>query len=122
MATTDRWRRLADAATARRAQLSLTQIEVAQAGPLSLDRVQAIEGAKRSTYRPATLAALERALGWTYGSVQAILDGGEPTPADAPSREPGTDHQDVRATIAKLEDLIGQVQSELDALRRAEGA
>jgi hypothetical protein len=72
------WQRLAKYAARRRAELSLTQIEVAQRGPLSLDRVQAIEGAKSSRYRLGTLVALERALDWTEGSVERILAGGEP--------------------------------------------
>lgn len=72
------WQRLAEYAARRRAELGLTQIEVAQRGPLSLDRVQAIEGAKSTRYRLATLVALERALEWSKGSVERILAGGEP--------------------------------------------
>jgi len=72
------WRRLAEYAARRRAELGLSQIEVAHRGPLSLDRVQAIEGAKSTRYRLATLLALERALGWADGSVERILSGGEP--------------------------------------------
>lgn len=74
------WRRLGELAAGRRAELGLTQIEVAQRGPLSLDRVQSIEGAKRTSYRLGTLVALERALEWASGSVDEILAGGEPTP------------------------------------------
>jgi transcriptional regulator with XRE-family HTH domain len=72
------WQRLARLAVRRRAELGLTQAEVAQRGPLSLDRVQAIEGAKRTGYRLGTLLALERALEWGAGSVEAALGGGEP--------------------------------------------
>jgi len=70
--------RLAEYVVRRRAELGLTQIQVAQRGPLSLDRVQAIEGAKRSGYRASTLFALERALTWKQGSAKQILTGGEP--------------------------------------------
>lgn len=84
LAMTDKWQRLADQVVRRRGALGLTQAEVAHRGPLSLDRVQAIEGARSSKYRAGTIAALERALEWAYGSVQAILAGGEPTPLEAP--------------------------------------
>lgn len=74
------WKRLAEYAARRRAELGLSQGEVAHRGPLSLDRVQNIEGAKRTRYRLATLLALERALQWRGGSIDAILSGGEPVP------------------------------------------
>ncbi len=78
------WQRLAQYAMRRRAELGLTQLEVAQRGPLSLDRVQSVEGAKRDKYRLGTLLALERALQWEAGSVEAILAGGVPaTPGTA---------------------------------------
>lgn len=73
------WKLLAEHAARRRAELGLSQIEVAQRGPLSLDRVQAIEGAKSTRFRLGTLLALERALAWEAGSVEAILAGGDPT-------------------------------------------
>lgn len=114
MATEESWQRLARAAVERRAQLGITQLDVAQRGPMSLDRVQAIEGAKRSSYRPATLAALERALGWTYGSVAAILDGGEPTPADTPALAPNAADDDLDAQLAEARALLRQAQEMLD--------
>src|SRR3954466_1331429 len=73
------WQRLAQYAMRRRAELGLTQVEVAQRGPLSLDRVQSLEGAKRDKYRLGTLLALERALEWEADSIEAILAGGVPT-------------------------------------------
>lgn len=76
--TTD-WARLADAVESRRGELGISQAEVAARGPLSKDRVQALESGKERNYRRATLMALERALGWEYGSVQAVLTGGRPT-------------------------------------------
>lgn len=77
---TANWQRLADAIVARRAELGLTQMQVATRGDFSLDRVQALEGAKRTSYRAGTLAALERALDWAPGSVERILQGGDPSP------------------------------------------
>lgn len=86
---TGNWQRLADFAVRRRAELGLTQVEVAQRGPLSLDRVQAIEGAKRNGYRLSTLVALERALDWGAGSVEAVLGSGEPVLTGGHAEEGG---------------------------------
>lgn len=82
------WRRVADAVIARRAHRGWTQIDVATKGAFSLDRVQTIEGAKRTRYRAGTIAALERALEWEHGSVEALLSGGEPTPIDTAGEAP----------------------------------
>jgi hypothetical protein len=74
------WERLAQRVIARRAALDMTQIELAQAGGLSLDRVSAIEGKRVHTLRPRTIRSLEVGLQWEAGSLQAVLAGGEPTP------------------------------------------
>lgn len=105
------WQRLAKYAARRRAELGLTQIEVAQRGPLSLDRVQAIEGGKSARYRLGTLVALERALGWTEGSVERILAGGEPNVAEGTSvrfAAPGSGK-----TEAYLANLVAPTDEEL---------
>jgi transcriptional regulator with XRE-family HTH domain len=76
------WRRLATAVRARRDERGWTQLEVAARGGLSIDRIQAIEGTRSDRYSSRTFAKLERALEWESGSCRAILDGGDPTPAD----------------------------------------
>lgn len=74
------WERVAEAVRKRREDdLGLSQMEVATAGDLSLDRVSSIERARATGYRGATLRALERALKWAPRSIDAILSGGEPT-------------------------------------------
>lgn len=76
------WKRLADAVVRRRAKLGrLTQAQIAHRSGISLDRIQAIEGAKSDRYRRVTLMALEQALEWEPGSIDEILAGGDPTPA-----------------------------------------
>lgn len=103
---TSDWQRLAQLVVRRRGALGLTQVEVAQRGPLSLDRVQAIEGMRSTRYRAGTIAALERALEWRHGSVEAILAGGDPTPIEgaageqAARQEPPPD--DVRYDLSRL--------------------
>lgn len=105
------WKLLADYAARRRAELGLSQVEAAQRGPLSLDRLQSIEGAKRTSYRLGTLLALERALGWAEGSVERILAGGEPRAAhegSVRSAAPGSGK-----TEAYLANLVAPTDEEL---------
>jgi hypothetical protein len=82
--TTEDWQRLATYVTRRRRKLRMTQADVdAQGGP-STATLRQIEGGERDNYRATVLARLERVLGWTAGSVQAILTGDEPTQVDNP--------------------------------------
>ncbi len=115
------WKRLAGYAARRRAELGLSQIEVAQRGPLSLDRVQAIEGEKSTKYRLGTLMALERALQWTEGSVDRILEGGEPVAAPSRIHLAEAERSQEDQEIAELRDLIeraNQLLARLDERRR----
>lgn len=129
------WRRLADLAARRRAELRLTQADVAQRGPLSLDRVQAIEGAKKKSYRLSTLAALERALEWAPGSVDSILVGGEPLTGPvvrvhhaelaipSPSGGPPITDEDLERMklpelVALAEALLDQIEAKLPPRKR----
>lgn len=100
----ENWKLLAERAVRRRAELGLSQVEVAQRGPLSLDRLQNIEGAKRTRYRLSTLLALERALDWASGSVEAVLAGGEPTVTDRSTGARGNDAEE-EDQFAKMDRL-----------------
>jgi DNA-binding XRE family transcriptional regulator len=60
----------------------MTQEELADKAGVSVDTVQAIELGRRTTFRAATKNALETALGWKRGSIDAILAGGNPTVDD----------------------------------------
>lgn len=115
------WERLAELAVRRRAHLRLTQMQVAELGPLSLDRIQAIEGAKRGRYRVATLAALERALRWMPGSVDQILNGGEPTPIPEPRREPSVSEvvAEAHRDLDRLEALERELARRVTAARKS---
>jgi len=123
MSSREDWRRVADAIIRRRAERGWTQMDLAQRGPLSLDRVQSLEGAKRTSYRAGTIAAIERALEWEYGSVQAILSGGRPLEMreNVPSRGVRTEYrfteQQVREMARQLpRDVIRQIYEESEAV------
>lgn len=101
------WHRLADAVIRRRSELGrLTQAEIAHRSGVSLDRIQAIENVKSDRYRRGTLMALERALEWEAGSVDAILSGGEPVAAGP--RQPTADEMltDMEKTLSRIEKAI----------------
>lgn len=72
------WQRLAEVAVASRERRSMTQVDVAARGGISVSRVQAIESARYESYRGSTLRAFERGMGWAEGSVQRVLRGGDP--------------------------------------------
>ncbi|OBJ84737.1 helix-turn-helix domain-containing protein [Mycobacterium asiaticum] len=83
------WQRLADEIRRRRKQLGLTQADVyAQGGP-STETLRALENNRAGRLTVKLRRALERALQWEAGSVDAILDGRPPRPlddTDAPGR------------------------------------
>jgi transcriptional regulator with XRE-family HTH domain len=100
--TDDAWGRLARAVADRRNALGKSQVEVATDGGISLDSVQAIEAARRSSYRSKTLRGLERGLDWPMGAIDTALAGGEPTAT--PSQRPSHDETvaEIRRTLAAL--------------------
>ena len=78
---TNDWERLAGAIRERRQALGMTQQQLAEAAGVTRTTIKNLEGARQPTKRPpASLPAVEHALGWTLGSARAILDGDKPTP------------------------------------------
>ncbi|WP_432589974.1 helix-turn-helix transcriptional regulator [Streptomyces sp. HD1123-B1] len=74
--------RLDQAMSGRRLQLRMNWRQVSEAAGISYTALRAI---RRGDYRPTELTArgLDEALHWAPGSVGTILEGGEPTPAEA---------------------------------------
>lgn len=72
------WERLAQYVLERRSALGLTQEEIAADGGPSTATQRLIEGALQRNYRPMSLYALDRALGWSTGSHRLVLTGAEP--------------------------------------------
>lgn len=104
----DKWRRLADYVIRRRAQLVMTQEDVRAAGGPSTATMRLIEGALQTSYRPVILARLEAALRWEAGSVQRILEGGEPIEA-RPSQSPPAETERRRRALDSLAEDIKQI-------------
>ncbi|MEU2603206.1 helix-turn-helix domain-containing protein [Streptomyces albus] len=85
------WKRLADAIRAARKQKGWTQVQLADAADVSEATVQNLESGTTRRNVPTSLPKVERALGWSAGSGEAVLLGGEPSPlkhdADTSSRD-----------------------------------
>jgi transcriptional regulator with XRE-family HTH domain len=83
------WAKLATAIRAAREARGLTQVALAELAGISESSVQNLEDTDLTRGRiPPTLTKVEPHLGWAVGSGRAILDGGEPTPADTPPLAP----------------------------------
>jgi transcriptional regulator with XRE-family HTH domain len=85
--SSDALRRLGAAVRSARARIGLTIDEVADQGgvsPTTWGKVERGEdGVRRTTY-----AIVERVLGWEAGSVEIVLDGGEPVQGSEPATVP----------------------------------
>jgi len=66
----------------RRRELKMTQADVQEAGGPSTATLRMIEGGKHSDFRDGTGAALESAIKWASGSIDATLAGAQPTPLE----------------------------------------
>lgn len=77
--------RLSDAMRERGIRLGKRWVQIAKDAGITTSALGAI---RRGEYRPSphTAAALDDALGWKPGSVEAILDGGEPSSAPPTAR------------------------------------
>lgn len=95
--------RLADFVVNRRMELRLERDDLADRMEMVTKTVERIELGK--SVRRTTLAALERALGWTPGSARRVLDGGDPTlvdakdPAETPAALPPDEQRFVDALV-----------------------
>lgn len=79
------WERLAREVRLRRQHLDLTQPEMAKRGPLSVTTIRYIENNRIDRLSRRSREALDRALDWVHGSTDAVLSGGTPIPAGAPT-------------------------------------
>jgi transcriptional regulator with XRE-family HTH domain len=82
------WERLGREVARRRGELQLTQTELAQRAGFSMPTLNAIENNRSGRLSKRLRRALEQAVGWQPGSVDAVLDGGEPRVAM--SKVPGS--------------------------------
>lgn len=74
------WEVLGDAVRHRRKELGLTQADVTARGGPSVETVRAIENNRAGRLGRQSRRALERAIEWDVGSIDAVLEGGTPRP------------------------------------------
>jgi transcriptional regulator with XRE-family HTH domain len=103
----EKWQRLARLVTHRRVRLGhASQTEFASASGLKIRTLNNIENARRPGYDPSTIALLEQGLQWQPGSVEAILAGGDPTPAPAAAADVPPDVDQLKEARRVLIDAL----------------
>lgn len=79
--------RLGEKIRKARADAGMTATAAAAHADMSPTTWGRIERGENVSVRPNTYAAIERVLGWEPGSIEIVLEGGDPTPAtSAPGR------------------------------------
>lgn len=114
------WVRLGELIQRRRVDLGFTQRDAAAMADVSATTWNLLELGKQTSYRPLTLAAVERTMRWATGSIAAVLAGSEPTPVES---APSTAQVDFNSKIARLsaedqryvDELVERLLRERDA-------
>ena len=111
--------RLDAALDARRIDLDLSWKDLAATARTSEPTLRAFRsGARRPT--GLTQRRLEDALGWESGSIDAVLDGGQPTPAETEARPQEEIVADIDDELAAAEELFRQGMELLERARQRE--
>lgn len=108
--------RLAEAMNARRLELRLRWNIVASRASISPEALRSI---RRGDYRPSSLTAqaLDDVFRWESGSVEAILDGGEPTPLKVPPAPPDPGDEELSPFERRILRQMAELRADLDELR-----
>lgn len=110
---TPRYEALEAAMESRRVELRMSWRDVSREAGLSYEGLRAIRRGDRNP-NAVTKRGIEVALRWAPGSVDAILDGGEPTLTDTSSPTPSAPDDDLDAQLAEARALLRQAQEMLD--------
>ncbi|MGI5247616.1 hypothetical protein [Dactylosporangium sp. CA-139066] len=104
---TEDWQRLGQAVVARRVELGMKTRQSFAAAAFMSERVLAeIEKARRSNYDPATIARLEQALRWPFGTARSIV-AGDAEPPSGPPPSPRVNTGNALDRLAALLDPRG---------------
>lgn len=89
--------------------MTAAQVVDAAGGTPSLAVLSQIENARRDRYATRTLVSLAKALGWEPESIEVILAGGDPIPAQhQPAQRSVADQlAELRARLDRLEEMFG---------------
>jgi transcriptional regulator with XRE-family HTH domain len=86
------WLRLGGVIRAARKRKGLSQVRLGDSIGVKRTVIQTIERGHEFQSVTATLRDIERILEWGQGSIEHILDGGEPLPPDSPNNRYYTRH------------------------------
>lgn len=111
--TDESWRRLGAAIARRRAQMGITQSQLANLAELNVNSVGHIESGGHA--RMTNLHRYDHALGWVEGSCVAILEGGEPTMASPPGPV-GLDQNEAEMIERIMRDELLTVDQKLEMI------
>jgi transcriptional regulator with XRE-family HTH domain len=98
------WDLLGDAVRRRRKELGLNQVDVVARGGPSVETLRAVENKRSSRLSRRMRRALEQAIEWEEGSIDAVLQGGAPRVLDkstATSEPPAPAGRDAAAAAAE---------------------
>lgn len=109
------WQRLADLLVMRRVELDpryRNRRTFCEEKQLDYRVISDIESARRTNFSQPMLTAIEVAYGWASGSIQRVLDGGDPTPVMS-SRNTDTAGfaEDRSGAEARLEKILATVRA-----------
>ncbi len=114
---------VADAVNRRMRELGWTQKRLADESNVSVGTISRLLNARRVSFRPQTLPALSKALGWQWDALDRIARG-EPTPAPPTSVAAGIRQRRVQLglTLEELAEAAGIPTVRLAALERGEAS
>lgn len=96
----DAWRRLGSFIVGARAERGWSQARLAGAAGISIGTVKRLEAGHERGRMPTGVPHIEKALGWEYGSVRDVLDGGYPTSATSPVKLSASQKRACREFLA----------------------
>jgi len=85
----------------------MSQQDLATAAGVTRTTVKNLEGARRFSQLPASLAVIEQALGWAPRSAREVLEGGEPRLLD--DSDYGFTRERVSDTVELVSNVIRRV-------------
>lgn len=97
------WQRVASAVRRRRGEIGLTQDEAAELAGIGLSTWTNVESARGESYRPKTLVAICRALGWKSDSIERLLIGEPAEVADGQTDGSPAVNELVRSALDRAE-------------------